>query len=368
MTLRLACVAAVLACPFGAAARGQTAAVTGPTVGGNPVPLARIGGGDPFGPAVAAATDPLAPPPPPAAWSGNIGFSYLRPYWAGSGLSLRAPALGNPAVAVVSPYGDLSSNFGFVPRVDLHYDPAGLGFGTAVGAQFINVGGNLERTVSLTGPAPGTADLIASYNLSILIVDIAQVNRTVRLGDVTAHPLVAHLGREDDTFTFSIGTRYGSIRQAWNATLRGGTTFASADATQTFSGLGLTAGLATDHPWAQRWGFYSNNRVSLLVGPNNRKSVANGTDVGGPFSNSLVENRTILLPAVEAEVGVRYLTPLDERRWQADGTGPLLSVRVGAVGQFWGGTGFLPAAAGDAQFNNRPLYLVGVTVLAGVEF
>jgi hypothetical protein len=342
--------------------RAQTAAVIGP--GGRAVTLESVNGGDPFAAAVAAEQ-------PQPAWDVSVGFSYLRPEWPNHGLSLRAATGGNPSIAIIRPFGDLSSSFGYVPRIDLQYDPArlrDLGFGLATSAQFLNITGNLERNVTLDGATPTSADLIASSNLSILIVDIAQITRSMRAGDVVRHPLVEHLGRQDDLYRVSVGTRYVSLRQTWNATLRGGSTFASSDASQTFAGLGLTMGLATDHPWAERWGFYSNNRLSLLVGPNNRKSVANGTDVGGAFNNSLTENKTILLPALEFELGVRYLAPLDAARWELDGGGPLLSARVGFVGQMWGGCGFLPAAATDAQFNNRPLYLLGVTFLAGIEY
>lgn len=344
--------------------RAQTTAVVGP--GGRPFTLERLDGGDPF--AAAAAVGGDAANGSPSVWDVHVGFSYLRPEWANRGLSLRTVAPGNPSIAVVRPFGDLSNSFGFVPRIDLQYNSAELGFGMATSAQFLNVGGNLERTVALGGAAPTAADLIASYNLSILIVDIARITKTVRLGDVASHPLIERLGRADDTFAFSVGTRYGALRQTWNASLRGGPTFASADANQTFSGLGLTTGLATDHPWAEQWGFYTNNRLSLLVGPNNRKSVASGTDAGGPFNNSLVENKTILLPALEFETGIRYMAPLDSKKFQANGTGPLLSARVGFVGQLWGNSGFLPAAGADARFTNRPLYLIGVTVLAGIEY
>jgi hypothetical protein len=363
MPPRLSWVVALITCiACTGTGRAQTTAVVGP--GGRPLTLEGLNGGDPF----ATVADLSGAPAPASAWNVSVGFSYLRPEWASSGLNLRAVALGNPSIAVIRPFGDLSNSFGYVPRIDLQYNPAELGFGMATSAQFLNIGGNLERTVTLTGATPTSADLIATANLSIVIVDIAQINRTVRLGDASARHIVTHFGREDDTFTFSVGTRYGSLRQTWNATLRGGTTFASSDASQTFAGLGLMTGLATDHPVAERWGLYTNNRLSLLIGPNNRKSVASGTDASGPFNNSLVENQTILLPALESEVGFRYLAPLDPARWQLNGGGPLLSARVGFVGQMWGSSGFLPAAGGDARFTNRPLYLVGVTFLAGIEY
>ena len=78
---------------------------------------------------------------------------------------------------------------------------------------------------------------IENRRSEILIVDIAQITRSMRAGDVVRHPLVERLGRQDDLYRVSVGTRYVSLNQAWNATLRGGSTFASSDASQTFSGF-----------------------------------------------------------------------------------------------------------------------------------
>lgn len=302
-------------------------------------------------------------------WKVRFGFSYLRPYSGNGGLSLRAAGAADPSLAVIRPFGDLANEFAFVPRIDLQYNPADAGYAGAVAAQFINVTSNLERSVTLGTPT--ATDLLANYNLSLLIVDILQVTsrEPLRLADLVEHPLVERLGRENDTFKPFLGTRFVSIRQTWSATLRGDPTFAASNANQTFAGLGLSAGLATDHPLRARrdrpgqWGLYSDNRVSLLIGPNNRKSVATGVGPGGPFNNTLVENRTTFVPAVEIELGVRYAVP-DPK----GGPEPRVWVRTGFVGHFWGGTGFLPAAAGDARFDNRSLFLVGVSVLVGGRY
>jgi len=350
--------AALLACPREAAAQTAVAVPSG----GVPVRLESVGGGDPF---AAAAIDP-ATPRDPAVVTSNVGFSYLRPYWATTGLNLRAAAGANPAVTIINPFGDLAENFGFVPRVDLQYDASSLGFAVAASAQFINLGGNLERTVAT---AAGSADLLATSELTFLIVNIAEISKSIAAADLAGHPLFGCLAFEHDTYGFSIGTRFVSVRQTWNASLRAGdAALATAAATGTFSGLGLTTAFASDHPCGERWGLYSNLRGSLLIGPNNRKSVVTGADAGGPFNNNLIENKTDLIPAGELECGVRYLAPFDARRSVQEGPGPVLSIRAGFVGQCWGKLGFLQAAPGAARFDNRPLYLVGFTLLAGVEF
>lgn len=362
MTIRLTSVfAGLLLLAVGHRAPAQTTVAT--TVGGSPVPLEAVGGGDLF----AVPPTPVGGAPgPTSVVTTNVGFSYVRPYWAGSGLSLQAPIGTNPAVAVISPYGNLAYNFGFIPRVDLQYDPASLGFGFATSAQFLSLGGNLGRTVLINGTA---ADLIASSDLTFIIVNLAEITKTVRATDVFDHPLIARCGLEDDTYGFAVGTRFAAVQQSWHASLRGGSTaLAASDATQNFAGLGLTTAFSVDHPIGKRWGLYGDTRWSLLLGPNDRKSAVNGTGADGAFTNSLVENKTTLIPTGELEFGVRYLAPVDSRRTQADGTGPVLSVRAGFIGQFWGNIGFLPANPGVAQFTSRPLFLVGFTLLAGVEF
>lgn len=339
---------------------GQTTMIAGSGAGGGaPLTLEGLGGADPF----AASTDLLTGvnpvPTTKAVVDARVGFSYLRPYWSGSGLELRVPAGNNPAVAVARPYGDLSQSFGFVPRLDLTYDLRTIGVGASI--QYIGLGGTLDRTVAVGG---GVADLLASSNLSILTVGLVEIRKPISVAD---RPLFCRLGMEDHTFVASIGTRYESIRQDYNASLRGAAANAAVNATQSFNGLGLTAGLSSDHPINENWGLYTTNRWSLLLGLNNRKSTAVGSEGGAPFTNSLMENKTTFFPAGELEVGFRYLAPLEDRPAGSD-VGPVLSMRIGFTGQYYNGIGFLPASPGAVRFDNRPLYLVGFTVIAGVEY
>lgn len=360
----LAAVAVGLAAPRAAAQTAVVAAPGGVTRFG----LEGADGADPFAPSAAGATDLITGavtpvPVPSVAVIGNIGFSYLRPFWPSGGQELRLAGANNPAVAVIRPTADLSRSFGFVPRVDLTY---ALNDAIEVGAsaQYVGLGGNLDRTVTLPG---GAADLVASSDLSILVVTPVEINKPFAMADLTDHPLVEHLGRADDTFVSSIGLRYTAIRQDFHASLRGNGAQAAADATQTFNGLGLTAGLTGDHPVAVHWGFYTLNRCTLLLGQNTRKSSSSGTDVGGPFSTSLSENKTTFFPAVETEVGVRYMAPLYLRPLPGQ-PNPRLTLRVGFTGQYYSEVGFLPATPGAAEFDNRALYLAGFTVLAGLEY
>jgi hypothetical protein len=357
----IALLAGVLCLALAREAPAQTT-VTANTPGGARFGLEAVGGGDPFAaaPLVAAAGTP-----PTSLITTTIGFSYLRPFWQNQGLELEASAAGSPAVAVISPFGNLANSFGFVPRVDLQYDATSLGFGLGASAQFLSLGGNLERTVAING---GFANLLTTSDLTFLVVNIAEITKTVRAADLLG-PVTQDLCMQDDIFGFTVGIRFASVRQSWHAILRGDTSvLASSDASQSFAGLGLTTAFVSDHPCSERWGLYSNLRWSFLVGPNNRNSVVSGVDVLGPFSNSLVENKTTWIPVGEAELGVRYLAPLDPRRTEALGTGPVLSFKLGVVGQYWGGLGFLPAGPHSAAFSDRSLFLVGFTLLAGIEF
>ena len=338
---------------------GQTTVVAG-SPGSSPLGLAAVGGGDPF-----AATPLAAATPAESVLSASIGFSYLRPAWGGSGLSLTIPAGATGAAPITAPLGDLTGSFGFVPRLDLQYDSASLGLGAAASIQYISLGGTLERSVATDG---GAADLTGTSDLSLLLVNLVEVTTVTPVAELFGPP------GSDPTFAsgligFSIGTRFASIRQNYHASLRSGDATATADATQSFAGLGLTASIGTDEPITERWGVYTHTRGSILLGQNNRKSSVAATSPvpGASFNNTLSENKTILVPSGELEAGVRFLTPI--RRSAADpADGPLFSVRVGFVGQIWGNVGYLPASPGHARFDNRPLYLVGFTVLAGFEF
>lgn len=344
---------------------GQTTVVTAPGAA-TQFTLEGLDGRDAFAPGLATpdgvgrlAGLGAAEAAPTAGFISNFGFSYVRPYWASRGQQLRVPVGNNGAVAIVSPFGDLAESFGFVPRLDLTYIGNAVEVGMSV--QYIGLGGNLDRTVTLVGRS---ADLTASNNLSVLVLSPVTIAKAFALTDVIDHPWVEHLGRDQDTFTASIETRYVMIRQDFHASLRGGDVLASADATQTFSGIGIAAGLTSDHPLTQHLGLYTVNRASLLLGQNNRKSSATGADGIGPFSNTLAENRTTLIPTGELEIGLRYITPLDNRR----PNGPIISLRGGFTGQYYGGVGFLPATSGSARFDDRALYLVGFSILAGVTY
>lgn len=360
-TVSLAAVVLALLPPGG---RAQTTVMSS-AGGGTPYTLEGVGGGDPFT-AVGLNGDPLLgggnPPAVKAVLNTSVGFSYLRPLWSGAGLELRVPAGAGAAAFATGPTADLSRTFAFVPRVDLTYDTATVGVGGSF--QYLGLGGSLDRTVTLSG---GSASLLATNTLSVVSVGLPEVRNTVFFAADDHRPTAHWLGLTNATLVGTLGTRYTAIRQDYRASLVTGPAVATTDATQSFNGIGLTVGLDLDRPVGHHWGLYTNNRWTLLLGQNHRKSSSSGVDAAGPFSNSISENKTTLFPVGELEVGFRYLAAWTDPATRQAG-GRQLFVRAGFVGQYYNGIAFLPAAGGDARFADRPLFLVGFTVTAGIEY
>jgi len=363
MNARVAILVALLGGLMGRSASAQTTVVAGPN-GAAPFSLETLNGGDPFR-ASAQAGSPRTiadSPSTTAVLHSDVGFSYLRPYWPSSGQALRVPASSNAAVPVINPIGNLTNQYGFVPRLDLSYATAAVELGLSF--QYLAIGGNLNRTLALDS---GSANLLSAYNLSILVINPIELSKPFSMTDLSDHDLVYRLGLDNDVFVASVGLRYQSIRQDFHASLlASGSGLANSDATQNFNGLGLTIGLTNDHPVSEHWGLYSISRTSLLLGLNSRASTSAGTGGTGPYSNVLNETKTNFFPVQELELGLRYLAPL--KSGPDAESSPLLSLRVGFVGQFYSGIGFLPAASGTAQFDDRNLYLVGFSVMAGLIY
>ncbi len=345
-------------CGAARSARGQSMVVAQENLG-VPITLESVDDAPPF-------TGTAADGPSVTASSVNfgIGFNYLRPFWATRSLALTVPVGSSPTAGVIGATGDLSGSFAFVPKLDASYHLPDTGVAAGASAQFLGLNGTLQRTITTTA---GSADLNANSNLTIISANLAEVRLAIDMGPFADnHPCFQCL--EDDVLTISLGTRLELIQQHYNATLRSGLNTSSADGNQDFTGIGLTSEVADVHPLGERWSLYSNTRGSALLGTNNRKSVVSVVSAGSTAgsNNNLVENKTILLPVLELEMGVQYHLPLKTQ--SGDGRPPVLFVRAGAVGQFWWNIGFLSAADGSVSFGNRTLYLVGATLVAGFQY
>src|SRR5262249_22654182 len=135
----------------------------------------------------------------------NFGFSFLRPFWTANGLNLQAPVT-NPAVRVIDPFGDLANSVAFVPRIDLKYDATALGFEFGTSATFMNLHGNLERTVQLTN---GTADLLSTGDLTFIVVNVAEISKRIRAADLP-WTYFQECRPQNDTYLLTLGSRYAS--------------------------------------------------------------------------------------------------------------------------------------------------------------
>jgi hypothetical protein len=115
------------------------------------------------------------------------------------------------------------------------------------------------------------------------------------------------------------------------------------------------------------WAWFGSVRPSVLLGDNRRNSSVTVTAAGQPgFAQTLYDNSSLLVPVVEAEAGFDWGLGLADRLRNGLEP-PRFTIRVAAVGQYWGGLG--PLSAGSAQgFRDTDLFLVGGYVQAGVRF
>ncbi|HEY8505083.1 MAG TPA: Lpg1974 family pore-forming outer membrane protein [Gemmataceae bacterium] len=353
----------------GLLALGIAAALAGPAtgqvlfdgVGGTQITLEALDGGAAFpaaGGVTLAATETTV-----TANTLNVivGFNYLRPYWAGDSLRLAVPPGSSPALALVGATGDVANSFGLVPRLEANYDLSEFGIAAAASAEFVNLNGTLERTVSTLG---GSADLNASYNLTLVNANLVELGKSAVVGDLFPGCREGGGRFADDLVALSVGTRFSSLQQTYRSAARSGTEVITAEGNQSFAGFGVTTSLGLVHPVSEALALYNSTRASVLIGPNNRKSVV---ATAGVLNNSLIENETLWMPVVEAEAGVQYVLGSPGGA-TAGGAGPLVYLRAGLVGQVWGLAGFLPAGASGAGFGERPLYLVGFTLSVGTQW
>lgn len=332
-------------------AQGQPASVMLTDVNGGAAVFAEPGVGDP-----AVVANPLRV---------DVGFYYLQPFWDKNSLALTVPNGSNSSAGMIGATGDLTRSFAFVPHLGVDYQFANLGFGLASSADYIALNGSLQRTIATN---TGSANLDASNSLYIVTLNLAEITKTEYLGDVLADTCLGHCRFLDDTLvTVNLGTRFNAIWQNYNANLSSGPNTAFATGQQNFAGLGLTGGLAFDHPCGEYWSLYSGMRGSVLIGQNDRKSTVSSSPAnvtGDSPANTLTENKTDVLPVGEFELGAQMALPLN-RRAPAANSG-IFFLRVGLIGQFWGGAGFLSASQNHVRFSDRDLFLAGFSLSAGL--
>jgi hypothetical protein len=94
-------------------------------------------------------------------------------------------------------------------------------------------------------------------------------------------------------------------------------------------------------------------------------SVVSANDSTASFTNSLIENKTEVIPIGDFEFGVERSVPIGANGLSDQA---YFFFRVGFVSQFWSTSGFLSATPNNLSFGDRPFYLLGVSLVAGVQF
>jgi hypothetical protein len=299
----------------------------------------------------------------------SVGFDYLRPYWTYRDFTLAVPAGSAGNFPLLGDTGNVDNHFAFAPKIVYKYD-VGADLGIQASGTFINLNGNLNRSLSDTASGQGT--LNATSSLTIVAANLPEFV-TPRLYYGELFPAGSHChcdALEDLAIILGVGTRYSSLEQSYNSTLTnsivgGGTNTAQRTATQTFSGAGLTTSMEFWLPVKDNWVVFTTMRGSVLAGDNTKDSNLSITLGTAGTSTTIHQDRTDLIPVGEISVGSEWGKELG-KRLAADQPPPLFTIQVALTSQFWGNAG--PLTAGSAQaFRTSNLFLVGVHVMVGFQ-
>jgi hypothetical protein len=301
----------------------------------------------------------------------QIGFDFLRPYWTSRDFTLAVPAANAGSFPLLGNIGNVDDHFGFVPNIKYKYDVSDLAFSVNASGTFLNLSGNLQQKLS---NAAGDGVLTANSSLTIIVANLPEVSTRVYYDELFPnHPRLHHWSLfEDLVIDVGIGTRYSSIDQSYTGQLTNtvggapGNNMTQRYSTQNFKGIGLTTKMDFSLPVRQDWVLFTNVRGSILVGDNSQDSSLTVNVAGTPgIPNSISQDRTQFVPVVEIESGIEWGIECGDRL-RFGTTPPFCTVRVAAVGQFWGGVG--PLSAGSPQgFRTSNLFLVGANVTVGIH-
>jgi hypothetical protein len=302
-------------------------------------------------------------PAAPAVIKIDLAFDFVQPIFSNRSVSLAVPGT---STGPVGASGNFSDHFTFLPGVAVEHPFPDLGFGLAASAKALQISGNLQRTVAVTGGVNDTVNASGTVTLAT-----ANVIEGTGLIDLGATDCLADTCLRDTLVGFSLGGRYSYVNQNYTATLVGGSAQSTLTATEEFTGFGMTSSVNTISQLRGDFVFYTSTRGSFLIGNSVRTNVISfsGSTPAPPGTN-VAERRTQVVPALEWEVGVGY--GLDLARVQIHPTptiAPLLWFKVGCVGQLWGNVGFLHIndAVGN-QFSDSNLLLLGFTVRLGLDY
>jgi hypothetical protein len=297
-----------------------------------------------------------------------IGFDYLRPFWTHRDFTLAVPSGSLGSFPLLGDIGHVDNSFAFVPKLVYNYHLTDYDFGISASGTFLDLNGRLQRGVATAGGATG--DLTANSSLTIVVANLLEVTHEAYYTDMFGKKHTPGC-LEDLVVDLTLGTRYSSVSQNYTGSLTNGLPGAGANvstrySSQSFRGVGLTGSAGLALPLGEDWVLFSNTRGSLLVGDNRKDSTLTVSVAGQPgVSSNINQTKTAWIPVAECEAGVEWGMRLAQKLRAGDPQ-PLLTVRVAAVGQFWGDVG--PLSAGSSQgFHTSNLFLVGASVMVGIH-
>jgi hypothetical protein len=269
---------------------------------------------------------------------------------------------------VLGTTGPVDTQFAYSPRVDVDYYIADLDLGVGTSGTFLNLSGRVDRQAASSGGVSG--QLNAHASLTFVSANIVEFSRQFAFLDLFPRKDPKHPNVADSVVDLRIGTRYVSVEQDYTGTLTGGvgaTNMTTRYSTQTFRGIGLTLAANWFVPLGTNWVWFFSGRESLILGDNRRNSSVTVVAAGSPgFAETLADDRTVLVPVTELESGFDWGVELAERLRNGQPP-PWFTIRVAAVGQYWGGLGPLSAASSQG-FRGTDLFLVGAAVQAGFRY
>ena len=325
-------------------------------------------GGEP-GPPPLAAADGTLPGIFPNNLRVDVGFEYVRPDFPSRAVTLVVPTGVNSSFATLAGDGNVSFDFGFVPKISVDYQFADLGFGATASGKLNSFSGHLTRTIDA---AAGSANLTANSTVNLAVANLVEGSKYLPLDRFACFENTC---LEDTVVLATLGSRYSHVAQDYTANLSSGANSSTLTAHQDWDGFGLTTSLSVLQPLPADFFLYGVSRGSFLVGTNNRNSVSAVVVSGNAAASSstkVTENKTEFIPVGEFEVGVAWGAPLFPKQAEAlaaAGTaGPLGWVKAGLIADLWGGLGLLSSAQRPHEFSDSSLFLFGFSVMAGVEF
>jgi hypothetical protein len=259
---------------------------------------------------------------------------------------------------------NLSNDFGFVPQFGAAYDFSDLGFGLRASGKLLSLSGTLERT---SESIAGSGNLTAQATVNISVVNFMEGAKVFTKENCKC---LTGTCFENCLFTVTLGGRYAHIDQTFTGNLASGPNQASVTATQKYDGFGLTSSVGSLCPLCDSLFFYWFSRGSFLVGNNVRDTHTLVAVTGNPASGGakLTENRTVIAPAGEFELGFAYGIPVGKRiNAPAPERSALVWLKVGAVADVWGSLGLLSITDGQQHFSDGSLFLYGFSVQLGFQ-